>query len=176
MRPHASHGSHALIRLGFDDLEPGSAPFEERRAALLAAYRADIASATTLFAGMDAVIDRIVRRGALWGVVTNKPDWLTRPLLERVTLPATPACVVSGDTTPRAKPHPDPLFHACAALGVPPADCLYVGDAERDMIAARAARMPAVIALYGYLAPGDEPASWGADGSIDSPHELLQWL
>ncbi|MCB1749605.1 MAG: phosphoglycolate phosphatase [Gammaproteobacteria bacterium] len=175
IRPHVSHGSTALIALGFD-LEPGTPAFENRRQRLLDAYHAEVAVESRLFPGMHEVLATLEARGLAWGIVTNKPGWLTAPLLAALALDRRAACVVSGDTTPRAKPHPDPLLAAAAAIGLPSAACLYVGDAERDVAAARAAGMAVLVALYGYLAPGDEPARWGATACIEQAADILAWL
>ncbi|MEQ8663123.1 MAG: HAD-IA family hydrolase [Gammaproteobacteria bacterium] len=175
VRPWVSHGSHALMRLGYA-FAPGSAAYETRRLRLLELYHTDIAAESRLFAGMDAVLAHAETHGIPWGIVTNKPGWLTTPLLAAVGLATRAACVVSGDTTARAKPHPDPLLAAARTLARAPGECLYVGDAARDVTAAAAAGMPVVVALYGYLGPHDAPLEWGADGSIDSPLDLLQWL
>ncbi len=175
IRPWVSHGSHALMRLGYD-LDENSAAYETRRQRLLDLYHGDVAAESRLFAGMEAVLARLEARATPWGIVTNKPGWLTTPLLAAVGLAARAACVVSGDTTARAKPHPDPLIAAARTLGLAPDTCLYVGDAERDVAAAAAAGMPVLVALYGYLGPHDAPREWGADGSIDAPLDLLRWL
>lgn len=175
IRPHVSNGSYALVRLGFDCAED-SAEFAARRERLLAAYHADVAAESRLFAGMHEVLEQLGARGVTWGIVTNKPGWLTTPLLAAVALEPAPACVISGDTTARAKPHPDPLLAAADALRLAPDACLYVGDAERDVAAARAAGMPALVALYGYIPPGEDPLSWGGQGAITAPLELLDWL
>ncbi|CAK0779270.1 hypothetical protein CCP4SC76_6800003 [Gammaproteobacteria bacterium] len=116
------------------------------------------------------------QRGIPWGVVTNKPAWLTDPLMQALLMPRPPDCVVSGDTTPHAKPHPEPIFHACRQLGIAPADCWVVGDAERDIQAGRAAGTRTLVALFGYLDDHDQPDTWGADGCIETPGELLHWM
>lgn len=175
VRPHVSNGSVALVRLGFDYAED-SAAFADRRARLLDAYRAHVAEHTQLFEGMDAVLARLAARARPWGIVTNKPGWLTDPLLTALAIDPPPHCVVSGDTTARAKPHPDPLLAAAAAIALPPAACLYVGDAERDVQAARAAGMPVLVARWGYIPPGEDPLDWAGDGCLARPAELLDWL
>jgi phosphoglycolate phosphatase len=109
-------------------------------------------------------------------VVTNKPGWLTEPLLDAFGLRQRAACVVSGDSLARRKPHPEPLLHACALCGVTAAESVYVGDAQRDVEAARAAGMRAVVALYGYLGEDEMPTSWKADHTIQHPSDLLTWL
>lgn len=174
VRPHVSHGSVRLIQVGFDDPEP--VRFEELRRRFLDIYRGAIAVATRPFEGFDAVLDSLERHGIAWGIVTNKPGWLTEPLLDTIGLLARAGCVVSGDTLPERKPHPRPLLHAASLLGIAPGACVYVGDAERDVQAAVAAGMIPVIALFGYLGEQDDPASWGAQALIGSPIELLDWL
>ena len=175
IRPYVSHGSAALIRLGYS-LAVGSPAFETCRLRLLELYHADVAVESRLFDGMDAILQRCEDLGLPWGIVTNKPGWLTQPLLRALALDGRAACVIAGDSTSRNKPHPDPLLAAAAALGLASATCLYVGDAERDVSAAHAAGMAAVVALYGYLGPDDDPRAWGADGYIETPAELLAWL
>ncbi len=172
IRGYVSHGSVALVRLGFPE-----ASTEEQvslRERLLALYRPALAIDTCPFPGMLELIAELRRAGLGWGVVTNKPGWLTTPLLESLELK--PGVVVSGDTLAQRKPHPLPLTHAAAALGVEVGECVYVGDAERDILAARAAGMRALVAEYGYFAPTDEPRRWPADGWVDSPRGILAWV
>ncbi len=175
IRPHVSHGGIALVRLGFG-MAPDEPGFEERRQYLLEHYRANICRRTHPFPGMEEVIKVLATRGIPWGVVTNKPSWLTEPLLHQLPLPATPGCVVSGDTCPERKPHPMPLLHACETLACDPTTTLYVGDAERDIQAGRAAGMVTVCALFGYLGADDQPRRWPADHFIKHPKELLQLM
>ncbi|MGE0858276.1 MAG: phosphoglycolate phosphatase [Gammaproteobacteria bacterium] len=175
IRPHVSHGSPAMLRLAFD-IDATHASYETHRARFLELYASVLASATVPFPGVPALLDALAARGLPWGIVTNKPGWLTTPLLARLALDARAACVISGDSTARAKPFPDPLLAAAAALGVPPTACVYVGDAERDVVAARAAGMPVLVARYGYLDPLEQPDAWQADGGIDAALELLAWI
>jgi phosphoglycolate phosphatase len=111
-----------------------------------------------------------------WGVVTNKQTSLTTPLLAHMRLTERAACVVCGDTVTQRKPHPAPLLHAAGLLGLEPRECVYVGDAERDVQAGRAAGMHTLIALFGYLGAHDRPELWQADALIRDPGELLGWL
>lgn len=173
-RTQVSHGSSGLIRLGFPDLS--GEPLEKLRLRLLEIYSARLAVGTRLFEGCQQVLDGLAERGLAWGIVTNKPGFLTTPLLAALGLDACAGCVVSGDTLPERKPHPAPLLLAASQLSLPPAACLYVGDAERDVQASRAAGMPVLVARYGYLGPEDDPQSWQADGHIDAPLEILGWL
>lgn len=174
VRAQVSNGSTGLLSLGFPDT--AGAALEALRARLLQIYRGRIAHATVAFPGFDTVLPALQQRGLHWGVVTNKPGWLTEPLMAALGLDTRAAVVVSGDTLPERKPHPRPLLHAAQRMAVAPAACVYVGDARRDVEAAQAAGMPALAARYGYLAPGDDPLAWRPDACIDHPVELLQWL
>ena len=180
-RPYAeirgvvSHGGMALIRLGFG-IEPDDPDFEPLRQRLLDIYRANIANMTRPFPGMAGLLDELERRGLNWGVVTNKPGWLTDPLLRELDLYDRAACVVSGDTLSERKPHPAPMLHACIQAGSLPGQCVYVGDAQRDIEAGRNARMHTLVALFGYFMTDDRPLEWQADGSINRPQDLLDWL
>jgi phosphoglycolate phosphatase len=175
IRPHVSHGATALIRLGFG-LEPGGEGFEERRQVLLRVYQDNLCRDTRPFDGILAVLDALEASAMAWGIVTNKPSWLTDPLMAQLGLAERAGCVVSGDTTPTPKPHPAPILHACAQLGVPPARCVYVGDAERDIEAGRRAGTATLAVAFGYLQDHEDPSAWGADGLIASPLGLLDWL
>ncbi len=172
IRPAVSHGARALIQLGFPSAE-GDA-FQALRQRLLDHYQAHLGEHTTLFPGMSEVLEHLEARGLPWGVVTNKPAWLTEPLMATLGLRERAAALVSGDTCPQAKPHPAPLYHACRQSGLHPRNCLYLGDAPRDIEAARAAGMPAAVALWGYLGANDRPERWGAHHLLKHPLELLE--
>ena len=175
VREAASHGGRALIQVGFG-LNPDHADFERLRQALLTLYRNDIQRHTRLFAGMPELLDRLEQQGLRWGLVTNKPGWLAEPLIAALGLHGRPTCVVSGDTTDHAKPHPGPILHACKLTASEPAACLYVGDAERDIRAGRSAGTATLVALFGYIGAQDRPREWGADGCIEHPLQVLDWL
>ena len=175
IRGVVSHGGMALIRLGFG-IPPADPDFEPLRQRLLEIYRANIASKTRPFPGMTELLDELERRGLNWGVVTNKPGWLTDPLMRQLALYDRAVCVVSGDTLNERKPHPAPMLHACEQAGSLPAQCVYVGDAERDIEAGNNAHMHTLVALFGYFMTDDRPLEWQADGSISHPLELLEWL
>ncbi len=175
IRPVVSHGGIALIKHGFA-IDESHADFPALRQRLLDIYRANITRETTLFSGMAELIEQLEQRGLNWGVVTNKPEWLTEPLLEELGVRQRAATVVSGDTLPERKPHPAPMLLACNQAGSEAAECLYVGDAQRDIEAGRNAGMHTLVALFGYLGDSDDPASWQADGMVDSALEILDWL
>ncbi len=174
-RPQSSHGVQGLLRIGFD-VDREHADFAGLREEFLAHYAANLTRNSPLFPGMADVLDDLDARAIKWGIVTNKPTRYTDPLLAHLGLSERAAFVVSGDTCPHPKPHPEPLFLACKIAAVEAQHCLYVGDAERDVQAANAAGMPALVALYGYLGEADRPQEWGARGFIDTPAELLDWV
>jgi 2-phosphoglycolate phosphatase len=174
VRCQVSHGGHALVRLSFGTLPP--AEHEAMWMRLLKLYRAQLARHTCLFEGGEEMLGELERRGLAWGIVTNKPGWLTDPLLVEVNLHARARAVVSGDTLPERKPHPRPLLHAASIMGVPPSECVYVGDAERDMQAAQAAGMFALVAGFGYLGDDDRADRWFSHGWLHTPLDLLHWL
>jgi phosphoglycolate phosphatase len=175
IRPVVSHGGVALIKLGFG-ITPETPGFEQRRQFLLDVYLNNLCRETALFAGMDAVLTSLETQGLAWGIVTNKPAWLTDPLMTAMRLDRRAGCVVSGDTCANRKPHPQPILHACDLLDCEPADTWYVGDAGRDIEAGRAAGCVTVGALYGYLHPQDPPTAWQSDLSIENPRQLLELL
>jgi phosphoglycolate phosphatase len=174
IRPHVSHGAARLIEIGFAC--SAGERFDSLRQRFLDLYRSDLASGTRPFDGLEQILAELERRGIAWGVVTNKPGWLTNPLMEALGMDRRAACVISGDTLPERKPHPLPLLYAARLLEVDPGDCIYVGDAERDIQAGRAAGMTTLVAAFGYLAEGDDPASWSADAIANDPRELLSLL
>ena len=175
LRNFVSKGAQGVLGAGLP------APRDEAQAArrqqrFMDVYRERVADESRLFPGMEAVLDACSGDAPRWGIVTNKPEWLARPLLEALGLLARSAVLVGGDTLSRRKPDPLPLVHAAAACGVAPQACLYVGDDARDVIAGRAAGMTTAVALWGYILPGENPDDWGADWACESPEVLLQRL
>lgn len=175
LRGHVSHGSLGLIRVGFGSELP-QPRLERLRERFLALYADRLCAGTRLFPGMDAVLDALEAQDVAWGVVTNKPGFLTEPLLQCLGLHRRSRCVVSGDTLPVRKPDPAPLLHAAELCGLAGPDCIYIGDAERDIAAGRAAGMRTAIANWGYIDASDTPGTWGADAALDSPADALSYL
>ncbi len=174
VRSFVSHGAGALVRIAFPQAR--EAQFLSLRDRLLEIYGAALAVHTRPFDGTLELLEYLERRGIPWGVVTNKSHSLAQPLLQALSLSERAGVIVGGDTLPERKPHPRPLLYAAERLGVPPAETVYVGDAERDMLAARAAGMRAVVACFGYIGPADDPRSWPADVWVHSPREIIEWL
>jgi len=175
LRPHASDGSRGMIGAGLG-VTREQPEWEALKDAFLDYYAAALAVHTRLFAGAEDALGGIEQRGLAWGIVTNKAARFTLPLLEQLGLATRPDVIVCGDTTAQPKPHPAPLLHAAAQLGIEAKDCVYVGDAQRDVLAARAAGMAALVASYGYIAPEIAPGAWAPDGLIDSLPGVLDWL
>jgi len=174
-RPLAGAGARGMLKVAFG-ITPEHADYEAMREEFFVNYERAMTVRTYAFEGVHEVIDALRERGMLWGVVTNKMARFTDPLTQSMPLFETASAIVSGDTTPHAKPHPEPMFEAARRLGLTPELCLYVGDDERDIVAGRAAGMRTVAASYGYLGEKTQIDSWGADLHIDSPLKLLQWL
>ena len=164
-----------MIAVAFG-LTPDDAQFEALREEFFANYESRLVEKTYVFDGVAELIERISHNGLKWGVVTNKSARFTVPLTRAMALFGTARTIVSGDTTPHAKPHPAPLLEAARQLDLAPQRCIYVGDDERDIVAGRAAGMPTVAAAYGYLGASAETAGWKADFTIATPGELLNLL
>ncbi|MBA3565011.1 MAG: phosphoglycolate phosphatase [Gammaproteobacteria bacterium] len=175
IRPFVSNGANGLLRLGFG-ANIRQRELDRLRGRFLDLYAAALCQDTCLFPGFAEVLDELDNTGRKWGVVTNKPAYLTGPLLETLGLDGRAACMVSGDTLTEKKPHPLPLLHAAELMQAKAAACVYVGDAERDIRAGLAAGMQTLIASYGYIETGATPDTWGAHGVIDEPAGLLTWL
>jgi phosphoglycolate phosphatase len=175
IRPMVSHGAAGLLKLSFG-LSPEASAFHSLKQRFLELYAAGLATQTTLFPGMAEILIELEARHLPWGVVTNKPGWLTEPLLRKLRLWKRAACVVCGDTLSKRKPDPAPLLYASRLAGIAPEHCLYLGDAERDIEAGKRAGMLTLVACFGYLHDTESPEHWGADGLIQAPENLLGWL
>ena len=174
-RPLAGSGARGMLHIAFG-MTPEDDAFADMREEFFQIYEKRMTQDTTIFDGVPELLTGIVARKLQWGVVTNKSKRFTDPLAAQMSLFATAGAVVSGDTTPHAKPHPEPLLEAARRIGVPPQACVYVGDDERDIIAGKAAGMYTVAAVYGYLGEKQSVEQWNADDVIESPHELLKRL
>ena len=173
-RPMAGAGARGMLGIAFG-VTPEDPKFPELREEFFVNYERCMTQKTVIFTGVVELIQALAERGLPWGVVTNKAMRFTKPLTQGMPLFATAKAIVGGDSTPRAKPFPDPLLEAARQLGLPPEDCVYVGDDERDVAAGKAAGMPTVAATYGYLGKS-EVAHWGADTHIAAPLDLLPLL
>lgn len=174
-RPVTSSGARGLLAAGFG-ITPAHPEYEAMRVEFLDIYERNVCVDTRLFPGMHPLLDELERRAILWGVVTNKAERFTHPLIDGLGLSKRAACVVGGDTTPHLKPHPASLLLASERIARAPSNCLYVGDDERDMLAGRAAGMRVAVALFGYLGEGKPARQWDADFWADQPLDLLALL
>lgn len=174
LRPHASAGARGLIGAGFG-IGPEHSRYPELQKRFLALYESQICADTHLFDGISELLDALEQQSLCWGIVTNKIERFTRPLLEGLGLYQRSACVISGDSAVKPKPDPAPLLMASDQIAVVPTRCVYVGDDERDVSAGRAAGMHTIIAAWGYL--GGKPiAEWGADTIVERPADILGFL
>jgi phosphoglycolate phosphatase len=175
IRPVASHGGIALIELGFQ-ITAAAPEFEQLRQEFLDYYHKNICQKTSLFEGMEQVLEYIESNNMNWGIVTNKPAFLTDPLIAALGLSSRAVSIISGDTANNRKPHPEPILLACQQAGSTPDQCLYVGDAQRDIEAGHHAGMLTAVANWGYIGHDDKPDNWGADLYFDQPADLMDWL
>jgi N-acetyl-D-muramate 6-phosphate phosphatase len=174
-RPMAGAGARGMLGIAFG-MAPDHPDYEAMREEFFVSYENAMTERTVIFDGIPELIASLLELGLAWGVVTNKAMRFTGPLTRGMPLFASAGAVVGGDSTPHAKPHPAPLLEAARLLGLRAAECLYVGDDERDIVAGRAAGMPVVAASYGYLGSNADTALWNADAHIDSPLDLLALL
>jgi len=173
LRPLASHGARGLLGRAFG-VAPTDADYEALRQEFFREYEAALCEASSLFPAMDETLAALEDDGIRWGIVTNKIARFTEPLVRALGLAERAACIVSGDTTAHAKPHPAPLLHALGLAGAAAGAAIYVGDDLRDVQAGKAAKVRTVAAAYGYLGNEAPVESWGADAVIKQPAELLE--
>lgn len=174
-RPMAGAGARGMLQIAFG-MSPQDVEFAAMREEFFVNYERCMTERTYAFEGVQELLQTLEHRGLPWGVVTNKSERFTLPLTRSMSLFAGAGAVVSGDTTPHAKPHPAPLLEAARRMGVAPSACIYVGDDARDIEAGRAAGMRTVAAVYGYLGAQHDTAAWQADAEIKSPAALLKLL
>lgn len=175
VRPVVSNGSVALVKLAFGE-DMDTATLDRLKTRYLEIYQDNLAVHSQLFDEMSHLLTRLEEKNIKWGVVTNKPGWLTEPLMESLGLHLRAACIVSSDSTEKRKPHPEPMYYACKLANALPEECVYVGDARRDIEAGHNAGMKTIIAEYGYIGDWEDTLDWQADYIIQSPSQLLALL
>jgi phosphoglycolate phosphatase len=175
LRPLASAGARGLLGAAFD-IGPNDAGYEAMRVEFIGNYETDLCTHSSLFDGIPSLLAELTARQVRWGIVTNKATRLTEPLVALLGIAADAGCIVCGDTTPHAKPHPAPLLHAAQTLRIEPAAIVYVGDDLRDVQAGRAAGMLTIAAAYGYCGDTLAPQAWGADQVAHSTAHLKAML
>lgn len=175
IRPVISEGIQGLLKLAFQ-MEKSHPSYENFKQRLIEFHLNSLGQNTPLFPGMEQVLDKLEKLGMAWGIVTNKPKFLTDPLLKTLELDSRTSCVVSGDTLSVAKPHPEPMLHACKLLNCSPHECIYIGDAQRDIQAGKNSGIKTVLAMYGYIGEPNEALKWEPDYVIYHPTELLNFI
>ncbi len=175
VRPVVSNGSVALVKLAFGEAI-NEQTLERLKTRYLEIYQQHLAVHSKLFDEMELLLQQLEQQKIKWGVVTNKPGWLTEPLMQALNLTQRAACIVSSDSTKNRKPHPEPMYLACKLANTQPDACVYIGDARRDIEAGRNAGMRTIIAQYGYIADTENTEEWQADHSIQTPSQILSLL
>jgi N-acetyl-D-muramate 6-phosphate phosphatase len=173
LRPYASAGARGLLEgaFGISTDHPDFIPLRDE---FFGNYEKALLVESKLFEDMDHLLGQMDQANLPWGIVTNKSERFTKPLVELMGLHKRSVSTVSGDTTPHSKPHPEPILHAARQANIDPNKSLYVGDDIRDVIAGKAAGMKTVAAAYGYCGCQEPPEAWGADYIINTPLELLK--
>lgn len=174
-RPQASNGARGLLKLALG-MATDHPDYEARKASFLRYYEANLTVHSRLFDGVPELLAALDTAGMPWGIVTNKAGWLATPVVEQIGLAARCRVLIAGDTTPHPKPAPDGLLLAARRVGVPAADCVYVGDDLRDVVAGRAAGMRTIAADWGYLGDGQDASGWGADLQVATPADVITAL
>ena len=173
-RSYTSMGARGMLNAGLG-IMPDHPEYAALRDEFLGIYEQNLCRETRLFPHMAELLTELERRALRWGVVTNKAERFTFPLLDLLGVRGRAACIIGGDTTGKTKPDPAPLYAASERMGIAPADCIYVGDDRRDIQAGRAAGMKVIVAKFGYL-NGNDPETWQADAMIEQPLDLLDHL
>ncbi len=174
LKPFISYGAVAMINQSVNGINEQVQ--NKILESMLEYYQNNIAEHSNFFSGITDTLNTIESLGLKWGIVTNKRERFTNPLVAALKMTDRAACIVSGDTTANSKPHPEPMLTACAQANVKPEECVYIGDALHDIDAGKNANMKTLAALYGYLKPDDNPDTWGADALIESPEQLTSWI
>jgi len=174
-RSHVAGGSNAMIRHSFA-IADNHPDFSSLKQKFLLAYEANLVKNTSPFPGIEALLEQLDINYVRWGIVTNKPGFLTAPLLNHFSITARCCCIVSGDTLPTRKPDPEPLLYACQISDCSPERTLYIGDTQGDIIAAHAAGMDSVAVTYGYHPKNSHPNTWRANAVVESAADILTYL
>ena len=175
LRPIAGEGTIVFIEAGFG-YKPDEVEYKKLRDELFEIYHMRNHVDSKLFDGVEAILNDLNHRNIPWGIVTNKPEHLTTPLLDRFPILQTTHVLICADTLAKAKPHPEPILHACATVKRKPELSLYIGDHERDVIAGKAAGLYVIAALYGYIPDLALAKKWPADLFVESVDEIATLL
>jgi N-acetyl-D-muramate 6-phosphate phosphatase len=173
-RPMAGAGARGMLAIAFE-MKPDHADYEAFREEFYVNYENSLTARTFAFNGISQLLEAVRSKNMPWGIVTNKSKRFTNPLVAQMPLLQGAAAVISGDTTPHTKPHPEPVLAAARMARIDPSKCWYVGDDRRDIESGRAAGTATIAANWGYL--GEHAVGeWGADAVADQPAQLLELL
>ncbi len=175
IRPYVSQGTPGMLKAAYG-IDTHHKDFASLKEQFLNLYHQQLCQKTQLFPGIELCLNELDNNHIAWGIVTNKPEFLTQPLLKQLALEQRAQVIVCGDTFPHKKPHPMPLLEACKTLNTDPQHCIYIGDDKRDMQAAKAANMCSVAATWGYIPPDENPNQWNADYLLKSSSALSALL
>lgn len=178
IRTQVSEGARAMVKLVYPELDVTDEVFLAHRQRFLDIYGTDIAVDTDLFEGMYPLLAELEAANIPWGIVTNKPRWLSKALLEALNLTQRCSVLVCPEDVTHTKPDPEPMYLAAKQISIAPEECIYVGDHPRDIDAGRAAKMYTILAAYGYLplAHKDDLTAWQADCIVNTVAELQQQI
>ena len=175
IRSTISFGAAAILKNGFDIEEnhPDFIPLKEK---YLALYEQHLTDSTRFFPNIEKVLLHLEQHDIPWGIVTNRMTKHTMALLKAFGFEHRPNCIICGDTLKKNKPHPEPILEGCRLVKQLPHRTIYIGDAATDVAASKAAGTKSLVALYGYIGSHENPESWQADGYINEPIEIIEWL
>lgn len=171
LRSQVSKGGRAMLSVAFPERSA-----EQRELLLprfLSHYANALADLSRPFDGVRELLQALEARGIVWGIITNKPEYLAVDVVRGMGWESRCAVLLGGDSLAEKKPHPLPLLVAAQRIGIAPEHCAYVGDDERDILAARAAGMRSVAAHWGYRDAHEDPFDWRADLDLRGPLEPM---
>ncbi len=174
IRKVVSQGGLAMTQLAFPNASTKEIAI--RKKYFLEVYYENINHHTQLFPGLEKAMNSLAKHQVPWGIVTNKPIWLTEKLLQSISFPSSPSTVICGDTLTVNKPSREPMDLAAKECGIDNKHCLYIGDHPRDMEAGFNANMQTGAAMYGYLSEQSIQQPWNANYQFETPYEISQFL
>lgn len=175
IRPYVSYGADGLIKLAYGH-QLDAEQHQQIKQELITFYQDNIAEQTQLFDSLNSGLTHLENNHIKWGIVTNKPEYLTTPLLKALNLFERASCVVSGDEVKHSKPHPESIYMACELISTAPENVVYIGDAERDIQAGNSAGSKTIACKYGYIPDTENIKNWRADAIVEQPEHLSTWL